>query len=50
MSDETNKPAVGVGRRDALKAIAAAAVVPMLPATAEAAPAPASRETRPIGP
>ena len=48
MSDETNKPAAGVGRRDALKAIAAAAVVPMLPATAEAAPAPAPREMLPM--
>lgn len=48
MSDETNKPATGVGRRDALKAIAAAAVVPMLPATAEGAPAPAPREMLPM--
>jgi hypothetical protein len=37
-----------VGRRDALKAIAAAAVVPMLPATAEGAPAPAPREMLPM--
>ena len=48
MSDETNKPAAGVGRRDALKAIAAAAVVPMLPATAEATQAPAPREMLPM--
>lgn len=48
MSDETNKPAAGVGRRDALKAIAAAAVVPMLPATAEATPAPAPRDMLPM--
>lgn len=41
MNDEFTKP-TGVGRRDALKVLAAAAVVPMLPAAAEAAPAPAA--------
>lgn len=46
--DETSKP-TGVGRRDALKVLAAAAVVPMLPATADAAPATAPvREMLPM--
>jgi hypothetical protein len=44
MSDDTK----GTSRRDALKAMAAAAVVPMLPASAEAAPAHATREMLPV--
>lgn len=44
MSDDTK----GTSRRDALKAMAAVAVVPMLPATAEAVPAPAPREMLPL--
>jgi hypothetical protein len=45
MSDETTP----TSRRDLLKAMAAAAVVPMLPATADAAPAPAApRELLPV--
>lgn len=49
MSDET-KPTSGIARRDALKVMAAAAVVPMLPesAAAAAASAPASREPLPL--
>ncbi len=48
MSDDSTNPAGGVGRRDALKVMAAAAVVPMLPDAAEAAPAPISREPLPL--
>ena len=48
MSDDSTNPAGGVGRRDALKVMAAAAVVPMLPDTVEAAPAPISREPLPL--
>ncbi|WP_439643242.1 gluconate 2-dehydrogenase subunit 3 family protein [Gemmatimonas sp.] len=49
MSDENTTPSTGIARRDALKVLAAAAVVPMLPDTAAAAPAPAvSREPLPL--
>jgi gluconate 2-dehydrogenase gamma chain len=48
MSDDSTNPASGVGRRDALKVMAAAAVVPMLPDTVDAAPAPVSREPLPL--
>ena len=47
MRDETENPA-GVGRRDALKVMAAAAVVPMLPDTATAAPAPEPTRREPL--
>ena len=44
MSDENTTPSGGIARRDALKVMAAAAVVPMLPETAAAAPAPGAPE------
>ena len=47
MRDETNNTG-GVGRRDALKVMAAAAVVPMLPDAAAAASAPVRREPLPL--
>lgn len=47
MRDETEN-AAGVGRRDALKVMAAAAVVPMLPDTATAAPAPEPTRREPL--
>lgn len=50
MSDEHKTPESGIARRDALKVMAAAAVVPMLPDAAAAAPAttPVSREPLPL--
>ena len=46
MRDDTRTG--GIARREALKVIAAAAVVPMLPEAAAAAPAPAAREPLPV--
>jgi hypothetical protein len=48
MRDENGNDSGGVGRRDALKVLAAAAVVPMLPDTAAATPLPTSREPLPL--
>lgn len=50
MRNEREKPDGGVGRREALKVLAAAAVVPMLPGSAEATPTPAAapRELLPV--
>lgn len=47
MSDETT-PTNGIARRDALKVMAAAAVVPMLPEPAAAAPVPTSASREPL--
>lgn len=48
MSDESNNANGGLARRDALKVMMAAAVVPMLPEAAAAAPAPTVRVPLPL--
>lgn len=48
MSDEQKPEGQGIARRDALKAMAAAAMVPMLPTPSSAAPAPPPRAPLPV--